>query len=296
METPTTRVPAAPRPAPQPPVEARPRSLSVTAIARLIRDPYAIYAREILRLRPLDPLHRVADAPLRGIVLHKVMETFINDLDLSSGLAEARRRLLQITDQVLQADAPWPAARILWKSKLARVADKFLEDEIIRQSWATKIETEIKGALYFPELDFTLTATADRIDLADDRTLMIYDYKTGTVPSKKQLEQFDKQLLLEAVIAEAGGFERVGAAPVSQVAHIGLGAKPVFEPIILGPGQTAEVQAQFVRLIGGYQQRELGYTSRRAMAEMRQGGDYDHLARYGEWDDTVPPAGLMVGP
>jgi len=57
----------APRPSPRPPMTARPRKLSVTEIKRLIRDPYAIYAKHVLRLRPLDPLVQEPDALLREI-------------------------------------------------------------------------------------------------------------------------------------------------------------------------------------------------------------------------------------
>ena len=73
------RAAPAPRPAPCPPSTRRPDRLSVTEIKRLIRDPYAIYARYILSLRPLDPLLQAPDAPLRGIVLHEVLERFIKD-------------------------------------------------------------------------------------------------------------------------------------------------------------------------------------------------------------------------
>ena len=34
----------------------RPRELSVTEIEPLMRSPYDIYAKHVLRLRPLDPL------------------------------------------------------------------------------------------------------------------------------------------------------------------------------------------------------------------------------------------------
>ncbi len=296
IERPAAKVPPEPRPSPRPPVEARPKSLSVTAITRLIRDPYAIYAENVLRLRALDPLHRVADAPMRGTVLHKVMERFIDGLDLGAGLAAARMRLMLITDEVLESEAPWPAARVLWKSKLERVADSFLADEVVRQQKARVVLLEKQDALHFPEVDFTLKAKVDRIDQTPDGAFIIYDYKTGTPPSKKQLEHFDKQLMLEAVMAEAGGFRSIGAAPVAEVAHIGLGAKPVFDPIALEPGQTAVVREQFVALIRAFLQRDRGYTSRRAMAELRHDGDFDHLARYSEWDESQEPVGIEVGP
>ena len=38
------------RPAPTPPLDARPTKLSVTAIEDWLRDPYTIYAKYILRL------------------------------------------------------------------------------------------------------------------------------------------------------------------------------------------------------------------------------------------------------
>ncbi|MBP0651996.1 hypothetical protein J8J40_33540, partial [Mycobacterium tuberculosis] len=38
------------RPAPAPPVAHRPKRLSVTEIETWIRDPYALYARHVLRL------------------------------------------------------------------------------------------------------------------------------------------------------------------------------------------------------------------------------------------------------
>ncbi|MGR3343018.1 MAG: double-strand break repair protein AddB, partial [Paracoccaceae bacterium] len=125
-----------PRPSPRPPVAARPRSLSVTAISRLIRDPYAIYAQYLLGLKKIDPLRQKPDALLRGTVLHSVLEEFIRATNISLGLDAARGKLLAIADTVLAANAPWPAARILWRAKLERVADIFLNDEVGRQSRA----------------------------------------------------------------------------------------------------------------------------------------------------------------
>ena len=59
-------------------------------------------------------------------------------------------------------------------------------------------------------LDFELYGTPDRIDALPDGWLHILDYKTGTPPTKKQQEQFDKQLLLAAAMAERGGFRQLG--------------------------------------------------------------------------------------
>ena len=49
-------------PRPCPPVALRPRRMSVTEIETWLRDPYAIYARHVLRLNSLRPLDEATDA------------------------------------------------------------------------------------------------------------------------------------------------------------------------------------------------------------------------------------------
>ncbi len=64
------------RPAPKPPAALQPRQFSVTEVETLLRDPYAIHARRILRLDPLQPLGLSLGASDRGQLLHAVMERF----------------------------------------------------------------------------------------------------------------------------------------------------------------------------------------------------------------------------
>ena len=66
-------------PGPCPPVAARPRQLSVTQIETLIRDPYAIYARHVLRLRPLEPLDADPAAAERGTAIHDALDAFLKE-------------------------------------------------------------------------------------------------------------------------------------------------------------------------------------------------------------------------
>ena len=49
---------------------------SVTEIETLRRDPYAIYARRILELMPLDPLMRDPGAAERGTLFHEILHRF----------------------------------------------------------------------------------------------------------------------------------------------------------------------------------------------------------------------------
>ena len=120
----TTRSTPAPRPSPRPPVTARPHALSVTEIKRLIRDPYAIYAKHTLRLRQINPLVQSPDAPVRGIILHEIMERFVKSVSANAAHL-TKEHLLGIAREVLKADAPWPAARAMWLARIERVADWF---------------------------------------------------------------------------------------------------------------------------------------------------------------------------
>ncbi len=295
LERPEKPQRAAPRPAPRPPVTARPNRLSVTRISKLIRDPYAIYAEQILRLRPLRPLHQLPDAPLRGTVLHQVLEEFIAHRPDFESDQDARDRLLTVAQTVLEREAPWPATRALWLAKLARVSEWFLAEEAKRRVYSTNIGNEVWGQLTLEELGFTLTGTADRIDRDNEGYLRIYDYKTGAPPSEKAQKHFDKQLLLEAVIAESGGFHNIPSAPVSHVTYIGLGSNPVQVEIVLSSAEIHKIKEELSTLIRAYSSPTQGYLSRRAVQEQRFEGDYDHLARFGEWDNSQAGSDEEVG-
>lgn len=284
----------APRPSPKPPVAARPTQLSVTEIKRLIRDPYAIYAKHVLRLRPLDSLAKAPDALLRGIIAHKVLEEFV-DASVKDPARLSRGALLASTAQVLQQEVPWPSARAMWQARMARVADRFIEGEAARQAEALPIRFEVRGAREIPRLGFRLTCEADRIDRSrEDGRLLIYDYKTGKPPGPSEQKHFDKQLLLEAAVAEAGGFDELEPAQVARATYLGLGASPENREAPLAEAPPAAVWAQFETLIARYMEETQGFTARRAVQKADDIGDYDQLARFGEWELTDTPDGRPV--
>ncbi len=281
-------IPKAPRPAPCPPATARPDKLSVTEIQRLIRDPYSIYAKHVLNLKPLNPLMREPDALLRGIVLHDVLDQFIRETrDNPAALTQGR--LLGLAREILNAEVPWAGARALWFARLERVAEKFLQDEHARRRIATPTEFEARGKLSMGTPPFTLTAKADRIDLDANGNVIIYDYKTGAPPTAPQQRRYDKQLLLEAVIAENAGFGKLAPAPVLAAQYLSLNAEGKISDAPLDETPTQTVWAEFCALIAAYADPKTGYVARRAMHSLDDISDYDHLARFGEWDITDPP-------
>jgi ATP-dependent helicase/nuclease subunit B len=262
----------------------------VTAITRLIRDPYAIYARYVLRLKPLDPLVPEPDARLRGKVLHEIVEAFVRGRPADEAPDAARARLLALAEDKLAADIAWPSAQRLWLARIARIADRFVAAEARRAAEGRAVILEEGGRIALPALDFTLTARPDRIDLLADGRLHIYDYKSGAPPTPKEQRHFEKQLLLEAAMAERGAFPAIGRREVAAVTYIQLGGEAKEVTTLRDLGDFDAHWHGLARLIGHYLRPANGYPSRRAVFETRRAGDYDHLARFGEWDLADPPA------
>jgi double-strand break repair protein AddB len=287
------RLKPARRPSPRPPTTARPKELSLTRIGLLIRDPYAIYCRYILRLKRLDPLRHEPDAALRGQILHLILESFVKDRPPSENPAQAKARLMETATRILADQVPWPAARALWLARLARAADFFLT--VDSRDGGIPVALEGVGGVDLTPLNFRLFGTPDRIDRLPDGRLHIIDYKTGTPPTQAMQKAFDKQLLLAAAMAERDAFKGLEGSEVAKITYVGLGTNPKVEETEITPQITAEVWEGLHALIAHFSNHGAGYTARRAVQKERFEGDYDHLSRHGEWDTTTPPSAETVG-
>lgn len=193
------------RPAPRPPVAARPTRISVTAVDRLKADPFAFYAAAMLKLRPLDAIDAEPSAAWRGSAVHKVLEDWAAtsyDPDTIRPLAEA---------MLARGDAH-PLMRALWQPRLMEAID-FIAAQVAenRAGGRVPILSEAGGRAVFAGIE--LTGIADRLDRAADGGLVVVDYKTGTAPAPGQVAAgFALQLGLLGAIAEAGGFDGVSGA------------------------------------------------------------------------------------
>ncbi len=282
LSAPAKPVDPAPRPSPCPPTEARPDQLSVTQIKTLIRDPYAIYARKVLQLDPLDPLTPSADAPLKGNIIHKVLERFIK----GKHQPEDRATLLAIAEDQFTKDCPWPTVRAQWLARFEQIADTFLTQEAERQTAATPQVFEERAETTVGTSGVTLVCKADRIDLSATGSALIYDYKTGELPSEKKQVSFEKQLLVTAAMVERGAFAKLGALPVEKAEFVGINTamKTVAAPLTKNPPD--QVWANLEQLFIRWREEDRGFTARLAMFSKDDKSPYDHLSRYGEWDTS----------
>lgn len=292
LQKPTGELPANfARPQPTPPVEHRPRRLSVTRINTLQRDPYAIYAERVLKLSKLDALDAPIDARLRGTAIHAALEDFEAD-----GSKKSPENLLTLLEHHLR-DAGQGEDEILSSRAVnARTIDWYLSEW--RNPRLSDVQThwlEVDGKLTFPFAgeNFTLSAQADRIELRKDGALAVVDFKTGNPPSNKSINAgLEQQMPLQAVIAEAGGFESVPAKTVEALEYVAFKATPNAVHIESKERMLSELitdaKAGLQTLLDGYANRDQPYLSVPRIQFISQyAGDFDHLARRAEWAGEI---------
>ncbi len=279
-------------PEPRPPVAARPRKLSVTAIETWMRDPYAIYARHVLRLKALDPLDADPGAAERGIIIHEALARFLHAFP-GALPADAAAQLVAIGREAFGAALERPGIRAFWWPRLERIAHWFVAHETARRADIAAIAAERKGRLILagPAGPFALTARSDRIDIMRGGGLAIADYKTGTPPAGGDVQLgFAPQLALEAAIAEAGGFEGVPAVAVAELALWHLSGrdpagkvKPLADTDAELRLLIAEGLAGLRQLIARFDDEATAYLSVPRPEYAPRYSDYGHLARIKEW-------------
>ena len=298
LDRPRARIAPAPRPAPSPPIAARPRDLPVTSVRTLVRDPYAVYARQVLRLRRLQGLTPALDAAARGQVLHDVMDRFLKTHADWRGDPERARAALDAAAARTLEDVADPAIRALWRARLVAAADRLVAGEMERLADATPVLLEEDGRLEIDTPPFALRARPDRIDRRGDGSYAVIDYKSSP-PSRRQVETFDRQLALEAAMLERGAFPGLQPGPVHALLYVALGpGKDDMGVPLEQDGRPASDLAldDLRRLIAAYEDRGRGYIARRAVESDGFEGDYDHLSRFGEWEGAAASVLLCVGP
>lgn len=276
-------------PEPRPPVEIRPRKLSVSRIETWIANPYAIFAKEILGLEPMDPLGTEPGPSLRGSIIHEALSRFAEKYPKELP-PNVERELVQMARGVLDEYAAHPRIAAFWVPRFERFAAWFAATEPARREAVSKVVAETSGSLIVtaPAGPFTVTARADRIDVMADG-LVITDYKTGTPPNDaKVTSHVAPQLPLEAAIAGDVGFADVPKLPVTALRYIqASGAEPPGSEREVG---TDDVSALAQGAVEGLKRHVARFddprTPYRPLRRSRFSYDYDdyaHLARVDEW-------------
>jgi len=187
------------------------------------------------------------------------------------------------------ADLAAPARVAFWRPRLSRIARWVAELEASRRASGGIVASfaEVKGELALPG-GFVLHGRADRIDRLADGSLALIDYKTGTSPTRKDIEEaYAIQLTLEAAMAERGAFAAVGSGIASALAYwkLGGGFEPGGEKPVRGDAAALAEAAweRFEALRARFDDPSAAYYPRPHPHRAPQFSDYLHLARVAEW-------------
>lgn len=279
-------------PSPCPPLKSRPKQLSVTEIETWLRDPYAIYAKHILKLKPLEPLEQEPGSAEYGSIIHDIFDQFMDqkpDFNNESTLDD----LLSLGDQKLKKFQARPSIWIFWWPRFVRIAKWFFENEKERQNTINTTLTERKAYLNIKShFGFMLKGRIDRIDILNNDQMEVIDYKTGAPPSTKEVKAgFAPQLPLEAALITHGEIEEdmsfkvdpsniklsywrlKGTHPVAQITPIQHPTDELIEETLQG----------LHKLVHHYESDETTYLARPYPELAPQYSDYEHLSRVNEW-------------
>ena len=271
-------------PMPKPPVSARPRKLSASAVEYLMRDPYIIYAKHILRLRPLENLEPDLTMADYGNIIHGILDEF-NKVYEFRFPDNVREELFRIGHEYFVKNSIGFETRAFWWPRFEKVVDWLVGQEAPYRQEVDRVHSEIEGSIKFdaPAGEFEITAKADRVDELKDGKVAIVDYKTGQIRSKKEVAGgYAPQLPIEGIIASQGGFDGVDAKDVEKLIYWGLGNKELIIDEEVGVILESNLQ-NIKELIAVFDFETTPYLARPNPKKVPKYSDYDHLARVKEW-------------
>ncbi|WP_102959553.1 double-strand break repair protein AddB [Mangrovicella endophytica] len=284
------------RPEPRPPLAARPRNYSITEVETLIRDPYAVHARRILKLDPLPELIRAPHAAERGTLFHDILADFVME-GIDPTASDAEERLLAIAARRF-AEAALPAdVAAIWWPRMQTLATNVVAWERGRAGAVARRDAELSGRAVFDDIETVLAGRADRIDLMADGSVEIIDFKTGTSPSLSQARTLlAPQLPLEGAMTRLGAFPGFAEGTrVADLLYVRLREREFYDERLshidkaTGEPVTAEdlsdsALERFRTLAAAFRNPAHPFTSRtRPFLAGDFSGPYDHLARAREW-------------
>ncbi|WP_342278642.1 PD-(D/E)XK nuclease family protein [Candidatus Tisiphia endosymbiont of Myopa tessellatipennis] len=209
-----------------------PEVISVTDIEMLVRNPYSFYAKKILNLRSKDMIGQEPKISEFGSFVHKVLEQYSKNYDKLEN--NKIGLILEISNNVLQNTILPTYTQKIWQIKFIPIAESFIEFDEKRRSDFQYIYSECRGeiSLNIGGQELTIIGVADRIEVDELGAAVIIDYKTGSLPSKKDVEAgLSPQLIIGGLMLQEGGFA-IKVHSVKQVTYVKISSsKPIIQTL-----------------------------------------------------------------
>jgi len=251
-------------------------TFSPTGVERYLACPFKYFADKVLKLEEeREELSRVS--PLeQGTWLHKILQEFyknwpepINDENIDLALERCAGVVEKVLTEHETAQLLPQAERALERSRfLGSIAKRGLIDRVLRfdaeQDLAVVdrlLEHELKDKFKFKSSSGTrsvsLLAYVDRIDLLQDRSFQVVDYKLGLAPNRN----LAVQLPIYAVCSEQALADRLdGPWKIGDAQYLAFKKEGLAESMV-GRGKTLtealdDGQQRFLDAVDGIFQRE----------------------------------------
>ena len=271
-------------------IVSMPTRISATDVELWIRDPYAYYAKNILKLRPLHELDAELSAMERGNIFHTVLDTLAKTY-AKHWPPEARQTFINLLQEGFSNHGVTNDEWHIMQPRIHHLANEVWLFERERRAVVAAFYSEIRGETQLNIGDYlpVLHAKADRIDVLHDGTLHITDYKTGEPPTQVQVEAALKpQLLVEAIIAANKGFKDITATYASLLGYVKIseGEKLLHPktPMKLDKDLVVnEHQAGLINFIATFLEKDALFHSAPRPSLLEPSPDYARLARVAEW-------------
>ena len=184
----------------------KPASYSVSSLERYLQCPFRFFAERVLNLQE-DPEDEATLNPKElGIFVHEVFQKFFEEWNRQGhrgitpdNLGQAREIFSEVIEPLL-AKLPEDEAAVQRTRLLGSAADEGLAEAVfqLEAEWETPVRERLLEHSLDGEFEIRtetetrrvpLRGKADRIDLLEDGTFRIIDYKLSRAPDRKQALQ-----------------------------------------------------------------------------------------------------------
>ena len=281
-------------PKPKPPKNKRwmtdkGRSLSITEVKTLIRDPYSIYGKHVLGLRRLKDLGHQNGASEFGSAIHLGIEKFLTE----------KKAAFTEADDVVMIDA-LNAAFQLYGYSPEVIAKENARFRVIAEGLRTELNAraidsfeekglEVWGEAQIPNRDFSVRGLMDYVERGIEGYGFV-DFKTGVPATDTEVAAgFDPQLPLAAFILKAGGLRGHKPADTARLGYMRIkGSNGDFKYTPIGKKKSVEQLVDesvetLTKLIDLYDDPNTPYESQVRSKYINSFSDFNDLARRSEW-------------
>ncbi|MBW1742144.1 MAG: PD-(D/E)XK nuclease family protein [Deltaproteobacteria bacterium] len=224
-----------------------PKTVSVSALSIAFRCPFRFFAEKVLGLLPLDELITGIPPLERGNLLHRTLAIFTRRCRDQGLVGErdwaAMETLLKTcSDEVLSAagETPntqkggvdqhsWTVERLRWVggeegTQGLLTAWLRLEGQRLDEGWRWLCEEASFEGLSHPDWPFSVAGRVDRVDYHVDNGYALWDYKTGGIPTRKDVLEhlIDPQILAYVHAAKEGRIPEISGGKANK-GHISGG-------------------------------------------------------------------------